>query len=153
MFTYRAIAAFVFLCFLSALNCFAQEKADNWTHLLSEGPVSVYYKYSVCDPEIGYDNESVLLKITNSSQLSVIAEWDREIYFDGICTTCDLGDEAHSIYELGPQDIVEGLCSINGDSRLKLFSKFTDNQYKLEQQTLTGFKLNNFRVRLANPVD
>ena len=138
---------------LGILNCVAQEKPGDWTHLLSNGPVNVYYKYVLCDPEIGYDNESVLLKLANTSKQSVIAEWDNEIYFDGICATCDLGEEGHLVYELGPEVVFEGSCSINGDGRLKLFSRFTDKQYKLKQQTMTGFKLNSFRVRLANPLE
>ena len=148
MINYRSITASVCFCVLGWMNGFSQEKPDVWTPFLSDGPVKVFYKYAVCDPEIGYDNESVLLKIINVSNQGVIASWDREIYFDGVCTTCDLGDEGRSEYKLAPNEVAEGICSVSGDRRLKLFCEFTDPQYKLKQPLFTGFKLNNFNIRV-----
>ena len=147
MINYRSLMTAGLLCCLGIMNGFAQEKPEEWTHLFSDGPVNVYYKYILCDPEIGYDNESVLLQLTNTSKQSVIAEWDKEIYFDGVCRTCDHGEEYHYRYELGPNEIIEGSCSIHSDNRLRMFSRFTDPQYKLVQEKMTGFKLERFTVK------
>lgn len=136
---------------LSGALSFAQEVAtplidaktehpQEWTSYVSQEDFSIDYKFSDCDPSMGYDNESVLLRITNHSSEKVSLLWYMDLYFDNDCKTCDYPDEYLYKIIIEPNQTVSGHCEIDSDYRLKIFSKFIDANRK-GGASLTGFQL------------
>ena len=146
----RVISLVVFFGISLPSISFSQEKVYEWTEFKSEKGVFVYYKYANCDPSIGYDTESILLRIQNSTPKQILIDWNMEIYFNEKCTTCNNGDESNYRFVLNPNQSIEGNCKIGGDGRLKVFTKFTDPQYKLHQNSFSKFLFKDFKVTVID---
>jgi hypothetical protein len=125
---------------------FTQNKPAEWTLLQQENGVDVYFKYSFCQPRMGFDKELVLFRFINTTATDLNAEWDNETYRGSECTTCKSSDEYHYKIRLQSNSSLEGDCSIECDYRLRVFSEFRDAGYKKEQKPLTKFELANFNV-------
>lgn len=134
----------IIISFFSFLFCqsFAQEQmisisslgkqtvySDAWTNLLSNPGFQIDYKLSKCDPEIGYDQELILLKVKNTSTEKATISWQAILYYNGVCKTCDYPEEYTFSVELNPNEEVEGICGIYENSSLQIFSKFLDDRY------------------------
>ena len=135
------------ISFLSVLLVNAQ--SEDWSLYADDGGVQVYFKKVQCNPEMGFDNESIMLKLVNSSGLNRTIEWDRWLWYNGNCKTCDeadLGD--HKTIQLLPGQQLQGGCSVHSNQDLSLFVRFADTQYKNPNpQVLTKFELGNLLVR------
>ena len=55
---------FIISLFLLAIASVAQE---NWQLLRSENGIEVYYKNQMCEPEAGFDQEKIILKVVNTT--------------------------------------------------------------------------------------
>ena len=142
---------FLFICFCFNYQfSFSQERVTEWEKFTSNNGFDVYYKYTNCDPSIGYDTESILLWIQNTTNKKILVDWDMEIYYKNRCSTCQHGDEYNYRYILEPKQSLKGSCDIGSDSRLRVFSKFTDPQYKLSQNEFTKFNLANLKVTVLD---
>ena len=145
----RSIIFLILCVFLTSNLSFCQEMTNEWKEFISDKGFKVYYKYTNCDPSIGYDTESILLSIQNTTSNKILVDWDMEIYYADKCSTCNHGDEYKYRYILEPNQSLEGSCAIDADSRLKVFSKFIDPQYKLHQNKFTEFKFSNLKVTVV----
>lgn len=121
------------------------EKTKEWTVISTEKSVEIDYKIADCDAEIGYDKELVLLKVTNNSDHKVELKWHSHLYYNGVCKTCDFPEEYSVSIILEPNESLSGDCTVNSDSRLTLFCKFLDSNYKGKSQ-LTNFELKNIQI-------
>lgn len=116
------------------------EHPTDWTTYVSDAEFTIDYKFADCDPSMGYDNESVLLKIENHSSEKVVLSWYMDLYYDNDCKTCDYPEEYLFRIIVEPNQTVAGHCEVDADYRLKIFSKFTDDKKK-GGVSLTGFEL------------
>jgi len=140
---------FICISFFSELS-FCQERTSEWKEFVSDKGLNVFYKYTNCDPSIGYDTESILLWIQNTTAKKILVDWNMEIFYAGKCSTCQYGDEYNYRYIIDPNQSLKGSCGIDSDSRLRIFSKFIDPQYKLDQNEFTKFNFANFKVTVLD---
>lgn len=112
---------------------------SEWTEHFSNNDFSIDYKFVNCDPEMGYDQESVFIKFTNKTTNHLSINWHMILHYNTECKTCDYEDEYTFTIELGPNTEKTTDCSVYADnSQLKLFSRFIDEHYT-NDAVLTGF--------------
>ena len=154
--TTTVVRKIIIISFFSSLFCptFSQDKmisinslgkqtvySDVWTNLVTNTGFKIDYKLSKCDPEIGFDQELILLKISNLSSEKATISWHSILYYNGICKTCDYPDEYTFSVVMNPDEVVEGICGIYENSSLQIFSKFLDDRYT------GGSRLSDFRLK------
>jgi hypothetical protein len=116
-----------------------------WTVYYSDQGVTISFKLEECDPEMGYDQESLLLMVENQNVYPIVLNWHSLLSFDGVCKTCDYEEEYSSRVKLDPETSLSGTCSIYGTRELKFFSRFIDANYS-KGETLTSFKLDKLLI-------
>lgn len=114
--------------------------SNDWELYILDEIVKIEYKIVSCDPVMGYDNESVLLRITNLSGSKIQLSWISNNFYDKVCNSCNYPNEYFNEIGLAPNQTLEGNCDIYADKKLKIFSKFNDPNYSKGKQ-LTSFKL------------
>ncbi len=115
---------------------------SEWTECFSTNEFSIEYQFVDCDPEMGYDQESVFLKFINKTSGHLSINWHMILHYDSECKTCDYEEEYTFSIELGPSSEKTTDCSVYADnSQLKLFSRFIDENYT-KGEVLTGFQFN-----------
>ena len=130
--------------FLLTIASVAQE---NWQLLRSENGIEIYYKNQMCDPEAGFDQEKIILKVVNTTVSSKTIDWDIYMWYNGVCKTCDVETgEYHKTISLAANEQQQGGCSIYSNFDLCVFAQFTDVNYTGNKQVLTKYELANFRV-------
>jgi len=135
---------FIISLFLLASTSVAQE---NWQLLRSENGIEVYYKNQMCEPEAGFDQEKVILKVVNTTVVSKTIEWDIHMWYNAVCKTCDVETgEYHKTISLAANEEQQGGCSVYSNFDLCVFVQFTDVNYTGNKQVLTKFELANFLV-------
>lgn len=123
--------------------------SNTWTNLVSNPSFQIDFKLSKCDPEIGYDQELILLKVKNTSTEKATISWHAILYYNGVCKTCDYPEEYTFSVELNPNEEVEGICGIYENSSLQVFSKFLDDRYTGGSR-LSDFQLKNITLIPVN---
>jgi len=130
--------------FLLASTSVAQE---NWQLLRSENGIEVYYKNQMCEPEAGFDQEKIILKVVNTTVVAKTIDWDIYMWYNGVCKTCDVETgEYHKTISLAANEQQQGGCSIYSNFDLCVFAQFTDVNYTGNKQVLTKYELANFLV-------
>ncbi len=120
---------------------------NDWITYFSNSDVEINYKVSQCDPSIGYDSEMILLKVENKTSSDILMDWHMILYYSQTCKTCDYFDEYHYSISLPANNEIQGNCDINSNYQLKIFSKFIDPNYTLNEQ-LTSFELRGLTVQM-----
>ena len=114
-------------------------RPSEWAEHFSNNDFSIDYKFMNCDPEMGYDQESVFIKFTNKTTNHLYISWHMILHYNNECKTCDYEDEYTFTIELAPNTEKTTDCSVYADnSQLKLFSRFIDENYT-NGEALTGF--------------
>ena len=116
-----------------------------WEIYFENDQIKVEYKFSECDPEMGYNTELVLLKCTNLTPNKLSLNWHEILYYDKICKTCDFPEEYLYSVDLGPNELLEGNCSIYSKYQLQIFSRFNDVNSS-NGVILTSFSLSNLQI-------
>jgi hypothetical protein len=119
----------------------------NWQTYFENNQIKIEYKPTNCDPEMGYDNESIILKFTNLTSEKITITWNSINYYDKKCNSCNFPNEYFNELSIAGNSTVTGDCSIYADKRLKIFSKFTDNNAK-NGVKLTSFSLGKLQITL-----
>ena len=126
------------------------ESPINWTNYYSDSEVKIEYQYTNCEYKEFFNQEFVMLKITNFTNKDFTVKWNNETWYDKKCINCSDKDNAESQNEVFIQanEIVLGNC--NDQNSLKIFSKFSE---KIEDMPgvkkivkLTKFKLKNIYI-------
>ena len=138
------ITILIISLFLLAITSVAQE---NWQLLRSENGIEVYYQNQMCEPEAGFDQEKVILKVVNTTVVSKTIDWDIHMWYNAVCKTCDVDTgEYHKTISLAANEEQQGGCSVYSNFDLCVFAQFTDINYTGDKQVLTKFELANFLV-------
>jgi hypothetical protein len=126
------------------------ESPKKWTNYHSNNDVKIEYQYVNCEYSDRFNQEFVILKITNLTNNNLSVNWINESWYDKKCINCaeNRTDEASNKVFIPANKIVIGDCSIQDD--LRIFSKFSD---KIENMPgvkkiveLTNFKLKNINI-------
>lgn len=118
-----------------------EEMNQNWNTYFENEIVRIEYQLAQCDPEIGYDNESICLKISNKTTDEIEFNWHSDLYYNDVCRTCSDEYEHMSTYTIPANGFIIGNCNAN-DKGLKLFVRFNDPEYT-QGAVLTKFQLKN----------
>ena len=123
------------------------EEIDNseWISYFENEQIEIYYKYEECDPKYGFDNQSILFKLTNLSDEKFDVSWQMHKYYDGKCNSCNYPEEYLYKVSLGEGMTKTGSCAVESAYQLKIFSKFIDVNYTKGKQ-LTSFKFDNLQI-------
>ena len=145
------------LLLFMTMNSFAQEQTTSitttavdlktnytteWVSYVDNEHFSIEYKFIDCDPTMGFDFQSVVLKFTNKTANNLKLNWHIDMYYDNVCKTCDYPVEYNRAIYLSPNESIEGTCSRDIDIALSMFSKFIDQSYT-KGAHLTMFQLSN----------
>ena len=126
------------------------EGPNDWTTYHSDNEIKIEYQYTNCEYKEFFNQEFVMLKITNFTNKDFTVKWNNETWYDKKCINCSDKDNAESQNEVFIQanEIVLGNC--NDQNSLKIFSKFSE---KIEDMPgvkkivkLTKFKLKNIYI-------
>lgn len=123
------------------------KKSDQWEFMYEIDGVNFYYKATECtDVSQGYFREYVLLKLENTNDFEIVANWDVEMYYNNECFNCGdkLNSEHHKSIAINSNGTVEGTCELYEPKTLKIFSRFLN--YESPKSTLTNFKLINITI-------
>ena len=118
---------------------------NQWVPLTTQDGIQISYKFSDCHfPKFNWQQRWVLLKMENTTGSTKTVDWDLNLWFNGTCKTCvDPNGEYHRTIVIDGNQTSEGMCDLNGDSRLNVFVKFND---KANVEELTKFELGNLTV-------
>lgn len=107
--------------------------------------VKIEYVFTDCDPNIGYDYEGVMLRVTNKTATGVQLSWKKSLYYDGSCATCGSEHEGGYTLNLNPGESVEGDCDPQPEYDIKILSKYNDVNFSQGNQ-LTAFQLERLTI-------
>ena len=123
---------------------------SNWTTYYSDSEIKIEYQYTNCEYPERFNQEFVILKITNLTNNDINVSWYNESWYDKKCINCsdEKSDEAFNKVYIEANEEVLGNC-IDQNS-LRIFSKFSD---KIENMPgikkivkLTKFELKNINI-------
>ena len=126
------------------------ESPNNWTTYYSDNDVKIEYQYTNCEYSDRFNQEFVILKMTNLTNNNLSISWDNESWYDKKCINCSENktDEASNKVLIPANQVVSGDCDIQDN--LRIFSKFSD---RIEDMPgikkiveLTKFKLKNINI-------
>ena len=126
------------------------ESPNNWTNYYSDNDVKIEYQYTNCEYSDRFNQEFVILKITNLTNNNLSLRWVNESWYDKKCINCSENktDEATNKVLIPAKQVVLGDCDIQNN--LRIFSKFSD---RIEDMPgikkiveLTKFKLKNINI-------
>ena len=123
---------------------------SNWTTYYSDSEIKIEYQYTNCEYPERFNQEFVILKITNLTNNDINVSWYNESWYDKKCINCSdkKSDEDFNKVYVKANEKVLGNC-IDQNS-LRIFSKFSD---KIENMPgikkivkLTKFELKNINI-------
>lgn len=129
------------------INCNTDDPNNqDWTEYFSNDQLTIQYKFVECDPEMGFDKEQVLLKMTNHTADELKLDWHLLLSYNQDCKTCDFPEEYTYHVFLKPNESKAGDCSIYSEAfEFKMFSRFLDDRAK-QKDVLTSFTLSDFVI-------
>ena len=130
---------------LISTNVKGTDNPSDWQLYFDNQEIKIEYKFVDCDPVSGMDNESVLLRFTNNSSNKLLVSWHLHLSYDGTCRTCDYPEEYGYEMSIEPNEVIEGDCDDEEGYKVKIFSKFIDENYSKGAQ-LTAFQLANLEI-------
>jgi len=126
------------------------EAPNNWTTYYSDNDVKIEYQYTNCEYSDRFNQEFVILKMTNLTNNNLSISWVNESWYDKKCINCSENrtDEASNKVLIPANQLVAGDCDIQDN--LRIFSKFSD---RIEDMPgikkiveLTKFELKNINI-------
>lgn len=117
----------------------SENLSQDWTTYFENEIIKIEYKFALCDPEVGYDNVSICLKVSNKTNQDIEFNWHSDLYYNDVCRTCADEYEHMSTYTIPSNGFLVGDCNLN-DKGLKMFVRFSDPEYT-KGAVLTKFQL------------
>ena len=131
------------------LNEFPQN--NEWTVLEDLGSIKIEYRFQECtSQESAFTNYNVLfLKFTNSANKAVELTYTKEVYYDGVCFTCDENDIEENTHTLTlqPNSVLEGTEEARVDG-LWIFSNFVELSPGMMDRRITNLVLTNIETKV-----
>jgi hypothetical protein len=94
-------------------------------------------------PSEGYEADLIQLTITNTTNQVKTIQYSFELYYDGVCATCDHPEMVFT-QTLQPQEKLEGVCLDRNRQGLTIFDHMPAH---LTKTKLTDFKIVNVTVQ------
>lgn len=120
---------------------------QNWTEVQSLNGVTISSTEMDCDARNIPAQKAVILKVENSSNATVVVEWDLMIWYNDEPAVNNIADgENHYSIEIPANAFVEGTCDVPYGA-LYIFRDFITYQ---SDTKLTRFELQNLKVTVQN---
>ena len=139
------------ILFLSTFFSFSntQITEDDWILYFENDKCIIEYKKQNCIYEDFFNQEYIILQLTNKTNEKLTVSWNEERWYDNICSNCEQETEEYrKITIVNANQILVGQCNFH--SNLKIFSNFSE---KLEDMPgvnkivkLTKFELKNINI-------
>lgn len=131
------------LLILTSFVCFSQTKNQNSRYFSNQGVEINIYEEDCIKPQKGTEIQYLFIEVINKNNYNVEVSFDREIWYDGKCQSCNANSkEYHSKILLEAYQSNRANCNnINKD--LSIFSKML-NLKKVRK--LTKYELKNITV-------
>lgn len=108
--------------------------------LLENELIVVSASYSECDNAAkGTANNYLLLSVENKTDKQITIRFNKEVYFNGVCSSCKNEKEMYTELTLEPNEKRSGNCESSKD--LKVFHSMNSS---FSKQKLTDLKITNF---------
>lgn len=127
----------------------AENNDSEWIIYFENEEIIIEYTKMNCEYEDFFNQEFVIIQLTNKTNKKISVSWKEEIWYDNNCHNCEQDDkEFRKLTILNTNEILIGKCNFH--SNLKIFSKFSE---KLEDMpgvnkimSLTNFELKNIQI-------
>jgi hypothetical protein len=138
---------FLAFIFTTSTQVNAQNPAD-WETYFENDTVKIEYTYQNCEYTEQFNNEFLIVKISNLTNNELIIEWKEELWYDDDCINCESGsDEFNKTVTIPENTTIEGDCLT--PNALRIFSKFTEYLTDMpginKITILTDFQLENLK--------
>ena len=116
---------------------------------MDDANLLIEYQYQNCEYE-RFDEEKILLKITNKIDKDIFLSWKEELWYDQDCLNCNLENENELFKSitLKANQFKEGNCERNNP--LTIFSKFSEKLIDMPGVSkiveLTKFELKKIKI-------
>ena len=132
---------------LISITLSASNPAD-WETYFENDTVKIEYKYQNCEYTEQFNNEFLIVKISNLTNSELILEWKEELWYDDNCINCEsVSNEFNKTVTIQKNTTIEGDCLT--PNALRIFSKFTEDLTDMpgidKIIILTDFQLKNLK--------
>lgn len=142
---FTALLAFMFSTQVEAQKVSVDSLTLNtWQVYSIVETVTISFKIVDCNYNQGFDQQLVLLKYTNNSSERVVLDFNTELYYNGVCKTCNIDEYRFSV-ALSPNESIEGECVHGQGGELQFFSKSIDEKVQLTEE-LSDFEFTEFNL-------
>lgn len=118
-------------------------KENDWKVYFENDEIKIESKSLFCDkPTIDIHNSYVVLKITNKTNQSVSVSFNKELWYNDVCTSCNELKEFTTVVTLSPNEILEANCD-SKTKELKIFQSHSESKKRLSK-----FELKKIEVTL-----
>ena len=137
------------LLFIYPFNSSHANDDMDWIVYLQNNEITIEYKRIDCEFVEQFNQQYIMLKITNHSNKDILVRWDQELWYDNQCINCEqFSEEYRKNIVVNANEMVIGNCIKNNP--LRIFSKFTDALKDMpgvnEITELTKFELKNINI-------
>lgn len=134
---------FTVFILIYSLNILSQNTITD-SEYYSDKDISISLRPQNCiDKKRGTAKQYYFIEIVNKSNKELNVSFKKELWFDGVCQTCNINsEEYYSSIILSANETVSGSCE-NMDKKLRIFSKML-NLDKVRK--LTKYELKNIKV-------
>lgn len=120
-----------------------------WDIYFKNNEVTIEYKKIDCEFIEQFNQQYIILKITNHSSKNILMHWDQQLWYDNQCVNCEqFSEEYRKNIIVNANEVVIGSCVENNP--LRVFSKFTEDLKDMpgvnKITELTKFELKNINI-------
>lgn len=127
-------------CLIISTFSFSSKESD-WKVYFENKEIKIESKLLSCDkPAIDIHNSYVVLKITNKTNQALDVTFQKELWYNEVCSSCTNSKEFKTQVSLNPMEVIEGFCD-SKTKELKFFQSSPDSKTKL-----TKFELKMIEV-------
>lgn len=133
------------LLVFSVFNAFGQSSVKDAPYY-SEKDVSIYLSFKDCiNSAKGTAKQYLFIEITNDSSTDVVVSFDKEIWYNNVCQSCESSSNEYKVEVTVPANSkIAGDCN-STDKNLRIFSKMLnlDKVRKLSKYELKNINIEN----------
>lgn len=139
---------FAVVCFFSISLSFAQsieisELNNDWKEISSADGITISVKISDCDFNAGYDEQRILLQVSNANSSDKIVQFDVDRFSNNVCLNCNSNGESHRIIRVAANETISASCSREEKIDMQVYVKFVNHETR---DALNKIELNNVIV-------
>jgi hypothetical protein len=138
----------LFSCFIgiSASAQMVTENLSEWKLYSEQSGLQIFMKEIGChDNQNGLHEKYQVFQFTNTTQQVMEVTWQKELWYNNVCTTCNKPANAENTYnlELAPEESQQGSCDMAHNKGLKIFCTFIGSS---KAGVLSKFEFKNLAV-------